>query len=192
MSNTTAAAIAAATTAALAIKAVAEEGKEAKEAAFRISAEATATALETKGVSAVAIAAANKAAGAGYGSDSAVGFHALTGQFLRLVTEDSEWDGTGQSLQGQIKKIGQPTAKAILKKAKTIDEAIEAVAEAVAAIDFDVDKAVAALLKAAQKIEAARLSGASFVDIETGLSNLDSIQCALANILDPKVLADAA
>lgn len=171
--------IAAATAAALAIKAVGEEAKEAKEAAFRASAEATATAIDG-GVSAVRIAEANKAAGAGYGSDAAVGFHALTGKFLRLA--EADWDGSAQSIQTSIKKIGQPKAKNILKKAKDIDGAVEALAAAVADLDFDCDKALAALVKAAQKLADARVAGGVFFKSEDSATALESLEVLLATI----------
>lgn len=178
-----------ATAAALAIKAVGEEAKEAKEAAFRFSAEVTATAIDG-GVSAVRIAEANKAAGAGYGSDAAVGFHALTGRFLRLA--DADWDGSAQSIQTSIKKIGQPKAKAILKKAKDIDGALEALAAAVADLEFDCDKALASLLKAAQTLEAARLTGGVFLKADEAASALASLACALENITKGKSISLAA
>lgn len=166
-----------ATTATAALHAVGVDAKEAKEAAFRASAIATAAALNG-GVEAKALAAANKALGSGYGSPAAVGFHAVTGDFLAL---EADFEGAAQSVQNRIKTVGQPVAKAILKKSKDKGQA-DAVTRLdikIAALEVDIVKVLTAALKTVQKAEEARVGGAPLPADAVGV--IESITAALLN-----------
>ena len=181
MSNNTESLIAAATIACGQIKAVKESNKEAAEIVFIESALATHAATRTKG-SAAKLAASNKAAGVGYGSEAAVNFHALTGAFLLLDNEDFE--GSASSIQTLIKKVGQVESKAIIAKAKTQDIAAERLASAVST-EVDIVKELKKALLAVSNAEQARLEGNALPTEADEI--VASIRLALGNV----VLGDA-
>lgn len=153
--------IATATRATAAIKATKAANKEAVETAFIDSALATWAVVKAspKG-GATRLAEVNKSAGVGYGSVAAVGYHAVVGQYLTLA--EGDWDETGevsaQRVQAIVRKVGQETAKAIVKKARNRAAAFEALTNAVDG-EVDILKVLKAALKQLSLAEQARLEG---------------------------------
>jgi hypothetical protein len=181
---------AAATQAALNFKSVKAGNKEAAEAAFRASATATYMALTGKSAkSANKLAEANKAAGAGYGSAAAVGFHSLTGRALTHLSAPVDDDGneiafSAQRIQTLIKKVGQEKAKAIITKASDLGDFATRLGEAYEAPAVDMSKALEQALDLVSKVEEQRLLGHA---LPTGA---DTFVAALRTALDNVVLGN--
>lgn len=191
MSANTAALLAAATAATAALHTTKTANKAALADAFTTSAIATHAAISGR-VSAAKLAEANKAAGIGYGSPAAVGYHALTGSVLLLpVTVDADGNETGavsgQKVQTLIKKVGQETAKQIIKKAKTQADAADRLADAVVET-VDILKELEKAVVACQNAENQRLLGSPFTPEVEAL--VDSITRSLANITAGNVPID--
>lgn len=165
-----------------ALAATKHASKAANTAAFRASALATFTAVSEGRGAAAALAAANKEAGVGYGSDAAVGFHALTGQWLTLPVVEGEKVPSAESVQAQIKKAGQKKVKAILKRKDiTAGAAWEAI-KAAAVADFDPVKTLEAAFALVQQVEEWRVSGHAFGDDFDVKKALNGFRNALDNI----------
>jgi len=175
--------IANATHAALQIKHAESASKEAVNAAFIQSAITTHVALKAR-VSARALAESNKAAGAGYGSAAAVGYHALAGQVLSLPVD--EFNGSPKSIQTLIKKIDAATAKDIIKRAKTVDQAVELLTAALTD-EIDQVKLLKQALKLVQEVELDRVNGNPLQ--EGAMDLVNSLVAALINV-ETEVSAD--
>lgn len=180
--------VAAATSACLALKETKAQNASAKDAAFRASAIATGDALRGR-VDAKALAESNKAAGAGYGSPSAVKYHAVTGWLLSLPEdEDGESLPSAESIQTIVKKVfavDAPLAQSIIKKSKTQQAAVEGLKAAVQPVT------VADLLEQARrKVDAAlesRVSGGEWTD--EAREQAESIFASIETLLATSVLA---
>lgn len=113
-----------------AVKAAAAANREIEDDLFRESALATSEYLKARG-SAAALAEVNKERKSGYGSPAAVQYHGLTGNLLALP--DGGYEGTAKSVQTKVKAIYQvdaDLARSIVKKAKDIASAVDALADA--------------------------------------------------------------
>lgn len=116
-----------------AMRAADQDHREVADELFATSALATAEYLKARG-SANALADINKERKAGYGSPAAVLYHGLTGQVLALP--DNGYEGTAKSVQTKVKAVYQvdaDLARSIVKRAKSIQGAVEALADAIPA-----------------------------------------------------------
>lgn len=130
MSATTDALLATAAARTAEMKAAAEQARADADALFAESAVATAAYLKARG-SAARLAEVNKDRKSGYGSPAAVVYHGLTGTVLGLP--DGGFDGTAKSVQTKVKAIYQfdaDLARTIIKRSKTIQGAVDALADA--------------------------------------------------------------
>lgn len=130
MSDRTDALRAAAANAVLAMRENEVVHREVADDLFVKSAHATAEYLKARG-SAAALADVNKERKAGYGSPAAVQYHGLTGNVLGLP--NGGYEGTAKAVQTKVKAIYQvdaDLARAIVKKAKTVKDAVDALADA--------------------------------------------------------------
>ena len=130
MSARTAALLAVAAAATAVLKAAAVATREDEDRPFAESALATAEFLKARG-SGAALAEANAERKSGYGSPAAVQYHGLTGTVLGLP--DGGFEGTAKSIQTKVKAIYQvdaDLARAIVKRSKTIQGAVDALVDA--------------------------------------------------------------
>jgi hypothetical protein len=130
MSARTVALLAAAADATAVLKAATVHNREDEDRLFAESALATAEFLKARG-SGAALAEANAERKSGYGSPAAVQYHGLAGTVLGLP--DGGFDGTAKSVQTKVKAIYQvdaDLARAIVKRSKTIQGAVDALADA--------------------------------------------------------------
>jgi hypothetical protein len=177
-----------ATLAALLFKNTKSANREAAEAAFRESAVATYNALAGKSAkSASKLAEANKAAGAGYGSPAAIGFHSMTGRALTHLSAPVDEDGnegtfSAQRIQTLIKKVGQETAKRLIGKASDLGDLATKLGEAYEAPTVDIVKALQAALDLIASVEEQRLLGHALP------ATADAIVAACQTSLDNVVL----
>lgn len=142
------------------LKATQVGNREAEQQAFIESALATHLAVKSSKNGASRLAEINKAAKVGYGSPAAVGYHAVTGQFLSLPEGEWETDApSAKSVQTLVKKVGQVEAKAILAKAKTQAAAFVRLTEAVKPEPLDLVKTLEEALVLVSQVEEARLLG---------------------------------
>jgi hypothetical protein len=112
------------------MKQAAEQARADADALFAESALATAAYLKARG-SAARLADVNKERKSGYGSPAAVQYHGLTGQVLALPADG--YEGTAKAVQTKVKAIYQvdaDLARAIVKKARSIQGAVDALADA--------------------------------------------------------------
>lgn len=134
MSATTDALLAVAADRTAAMKAAADQARDNADVLFAQSATATAEYLKARG-SATRLAEVNKERKSGYGSPAAVVYHGLTGTVLGLP--DGGFEGTAKSVQTKVKAIYQfdaDLARSIVKKAKTVQDAFDALAAAIPAV----------------------------------------------------------
>lgn len=194
-STTKQAATTAATSAALALKATLSSSSEANAQAFVASARSHGAALRAR-VDAKSQAAANKAAGAGYGSVTAVIYHSLTGWVLDLPSGDwgDESAPSPTAMQTLVKSVitpagGTDRAKAIIRRAKTQAAAVSALRAACAprSVESFLKEAHARVTKAAE----ARCAGGAWGEEEgTALASLRSeIDRLLSLVVDAEVAA---
>jgi hypothetical protein len=164
------------------MKSAAEQARADADVLFAESAVATAAYLKARG-SAARLAEVNKDRKSGYGSPAAVVYHGLTGNVLGLP--DGGFDGTAKSVQTKVKAIYQfdaDLARAIVKKAKTVQDAVDALTEAKPATTLadHLAKARKALEDAAEF----RVNGAEYDD--AARQEMDVILAAIDLVVAPQ------
>ena len=167
------------------LKATQVGSKEAIEQAFIESALATFLAVKSSKNGASRLTEINKAAKVGYGSPAAVGYHAVTGQYLSLP--EGEFDGdlpSAKSIQTLVKKVGQVDSKAIIGKAKSQAVAFTRLTEAVKPEEFDILKALEAARDLISEAEDSRLRGNALP------SEADAVIASIRMALDNVALGD--
>ena len=182
MSARTAALLAAAADATASLKAAAVANREDEDRLFAESALATAEFLKARG-SGAALAEANAERKSGYGSPAAVQYHGLTGTVLGLP--DGGFEGTAKSVQTKVKAIYQfdaDLARAIVKRSKTVQGAVDALADAKPATTLadHLAKARKALENAAEL----RVAGAEYDD--AARQEMDVILAAIDLVVAPQ------
>ena len=184
MSARTAALLAAAADATASLKAAAVANREDEDRLFAESALATAEFLKARG-SGAALAEANAERKSGYGSPAAVQYHGLAGTVLGLP--DGGYEGTAKSVQTKVKAIYQidaDLARAIVKRSKTIQGAVDALADAKPATTLadHLAKARKALENAAEL----RVAGAEYDD--AARQEMDVILAAIDLVVAPQTV----
>ena len=184
MSARTAALLAAAADATASLKSAAVANREDENRLFAESALATAEFLKARG-SGAALAEANAERKSGYGSPAAVQYHGLAGTVLGLP--DGGYEGTAKSVQTKVKAIYQidaDLARAIVKRSKTIQGAVDALADAKPATTLadHLAKARKALENAAEL----RVAGAEYDD--AARQEMDVILAAIDLVVAPQTV----